>query len=559
MNTMQSLFNLIRIKGSDKYKNAVPPLADMSPIGDVMTPILNDLAIYKEFTSLLGAWIKDEIFRESWTHPVIADIVKNGNGLPTGNYTRQIANNPVNPTKYDPAHPEHVLEQKFTKDLVNFYVRNVYDKFKISFPFEEIQQAFSTYENAQDYVAMKKASLESGGNFATFNHLKECIFANRQNGGLHVETLPKTIKEMNSEDWLEVGKQIETFTRQFPFLSSDYIAYNNLTDKVEDFYGFARKEDVRIIATVDFLTSYSYEALANMFNMSIGELKTITHEVDTFDYPIYNYNNGSIVGMQKTDIQCIVCDIRGLKATIDMEKDEPFFNVDTLVTTIYKHKWSTFAMSPFNKCVVFVDPASSTSNYIVTSDSPVVQYGNPQLLDLSQSNVAGPFDVVVNSIEIDGSTIDIVNNGHSLVTEIDNGVSILDSLDTGAVVNQLDAILYLMLDRLLNSEIQFQYTDTSGEVVQKTYVTSSTFDIGELPNKNTPILVKRKDNNNLLYEDSYTYDEKVFTIDEVARERFAEMYPNLHVIIKYNVVCNDTTATGSPITTMISPYSNREW
>ena len=557
MNTMQSLFNLIRINASQTYKDTVPALKDKSPIGDAMTPILSDLAIYKEFTSLLGAWMKDEVFQEAWNHPVIQDIVKNGNGMPTGNYTREIVNNPINPVKYDPAHPEKVLEQKFTNDLVNFYIRNVYDKFKVSFPYQEIQEAFTTYDGAQQYVAMKKASLESGGNFATFNHLKECWYANRQNGGITVKELPASVEEMTEAQWLEVGSELEAFSKSFPFLNTDYIAYNNMSDKVEDFYGFAKKEDIRIIATIDFITKYGYKALANMFNLTIGELKDRVHEIDTFDYPIYNKVSGQIVGTQHSDVKCILCDIRGLKASIDMEMDDSFFNKDTLVTTMIKHKWQTFAMSPFNKCIMFVDPFVTPSNYVVEQNGEIVRDGTVSRLTFNRSLPNTNFNHYIgfDNIKIYSGSIDITDN-------LTNGESKLDVATTGSVITDSDMILAL-INYAMNTELKAQYTDADG------IVRTTVFDFEGLAqnigsfDKNTPILITRKDNRDLTALDSYTYGgDKTFTIEPSALAETLETYPNIYMV--YSLIVSQTSSaasamTGSPITIKASPLPNTKW
>ena len=579
MNSMQNLFNLIRVYGSKKYKDTVPALKDKSPIGDVMTPILSDLAIYKEFTILLGAWIRDEVYKDVWNHPIIQDIVKYGNGRPTGNYVREIVNNPVHPTDYDPAHPERVLEQKFTNDLVNFYVRNVYDKFKLTFLFDEIQEAFTTYEGAEEYVSMKKASVETGANFATFNHLKECIFANRVNGGVNVITLPAKVNEMTAEQWLTVGEELEAFSKKFTYLNTDYLAYNNLSEKVTDYYGFSRKEDVRIIATVDFITKYGYKALANMFNLTIGELKDRVHEIDNFNYPIYNRKSGQIVGYQTTDIACMLVDIKGLKAIVDKEQDAELFNPETLSTTIFKHKWQTFAMSPFGKCLMFVEPSAS-NEYKLYQKGYIARASDEVDICFDRSTATGNFAkrVYIDMFNTVSDTSGIATapftryfaNGNDITDSINPILGTMDNASEtdftdGEVVKDVSKALAVIFYTLLKTHLAYTNgTNTGILAVEGGTATGTT-------GKDVPVVIKRADDVNICTMPSYTWkvdvgkateDTITVTIDSATLETLLEIYPRLYASVHAFVTRTDNINTmieGSPVTINISPLPSAQW
>lgn len=582
MNSMQNLFNLIRVYASKKYQDTVPALKDKSPIGDVMTPILSDLAIYKEFTVLLGAWIRDEVYKEVWNHPIIQDIVKYGNGRPTGNYVREIANNPVNPTDYDPAHPERVLEQKFTNDLVNFYVRNVYDKFKLTFLFDEIQEAFTTYEGAEEYVSMKKASVETGANFATFNHLKECIFANRWNGGVNVITLPAKVKDMTADEWLTVGEELEAFSKKFTYLNTDYLAYNNLSEKVTDYYGFARKENVRIIATVDFITKYGYKALANMFNLTIGELKDRVHEIDNFGYPIYNRKTGQIVGYQNSDVACMLVDIKALKASVDKEQDAELFNPETLSTTIFKHKWQTFAMSPFGKCLMFVEPEAS-NEYVVYQKGIIARANDSVELDFDRSTATGNFakHLFPNFYVFEpSSTTNPTGIGHTKFYA--NGAEIeglgdrlaqliySDSigLSDGDTVTDIETALAVIFYTLLNTQLAYTNGATTGILADNADGNDNNTGTTD---KSTPVVIKRLSDVNICALPSHTItvdegketeDTVTVTIDSATLETLLELYPRMYA--KLVIAAGRTAQTaglfvGQPITVNISPLPSSQW
>lgn len=578
MNSMQNLFNLIRVYASKEYKDTVPALKDKSPIGDVMTPILSDLAIYKEFTVLLGAWIRDEVYKDVWSHPIIQDIVKYGNGRPTGNYVREIANNPVHPTDYDPAHPERVLEQKFTNDLTNFYIRNVYDKFKLTFLFDEIQEAFTSYEGAEEYVSMKKASVETGANFATFNHLKECIFANRNNGGVNVIQLPAKVNDMTAEQWLTVGEELEAFSKKFTYLNTDYLAYNNLSEKVVDYYGFSKKEDVRIIATVDFITKYGYKALANMFNLTIGELKDRVHEIDSFGYPIYNRKSGQIIGYQDSDVACMLVDIKGLKASVDKEQDAELFNPETLSTTIFKHKWQTFAMSPFGKCLMFVEPATS-EEYKLTQKGYIARANDDVVIDFSKSTATGNFakhiftnyyanepsgttpltlsytKFFANGQDISSTVIDILNNMVSVQTT---------PFTDGETVTDTSKALALIFYTLMTKHLGYKVGDTVSTLKDGENTVSASA-------KDVPVNIIRLDDVNVMNIPSFeilqdageeSQSTITVTIDSATLETLKEVYSRPYITMNI-YIARSTSASGiidgSPVVVSASPLNSSEW
>ena len=579
MNSMQNLFNLIRVYASKEYKDTVPALKDKSPIGDVMTPILSDLAIYKEFTVLLGAWIRDEVYKDVWSHPIIQDIVKNGNGRPVGNYTREIANNPVHPTDYDPAHPERVLEQKFTNDLVNFYVRNVYDKFKLTFLFDEIEEAFSTYEGAEEYVSMKKASVETGANFATFNHLKECIFATRWNGGVNVITLPAKVNSMTADNWLTVGEELEAFSKKFTYLNTEYLAYNNLSEKVEDYYGFAKKENVRIIATVDFITKYGYKALANMFNLTIGELKDRVHEIDSFGFPIYNRKSGQIIGYQDSDVACMLVDIKSLKASVDKEQNAELFNPETLSTTIFKHKWQTFAMSPFGKCLMFVEPSAS-NEYKLYQKGYVARANDSVDICFDRSTATGNFAkrVYVDIFNADSDMSALATapntrffaNGDDITDTINDILSTIEDSTTtdytdGEVITDVNKALAVIFYTLLTTRLAYTNGTSTGTLgYNGGTATGSTA-------KDVPVVIKRADDVNVCTLPSFTWtvdageetqDTITVTIDSATLETLLEVYPRMYASVHAVVTRTDNISTlieGSPVTINVSPLPSAQW
>ena len=349
LNSAQSIFNLIRIRASKEYQDAVPALTDKSPIGDVATPILTNPLIFKEFSILLGAFLEYEVNQRVWNNP-LAELIRS-NARPLGEYSAEIANNPVPPRPYEPNAPEKVLEYAMLDDKVAFYVRNVKELFKVSIAREDMMGAFASFDKFNDYVSMKLASLESGRQISMFNHVFETLVANYNAGALVVSDVHTG--NGNYAAWTVAAKNA---IDGFAYPSSNYNKYGSLAGANGDFKGWTNADDIYIMATYDWINSADVNFLATLFNIDRADLGRRIIKVPDFGYDTYKKNlDGETVFDKRitTDITAIIFDRRMLHFTSDLEMDETFYNPETLVTNYMKHWWSTFQCSPFANCLVF--------------------------------------------------------------------------------------------------------------------------------------------------------------------------------------------------------------
>lgn len=349
LNSAQSIFNLIRIRASKEYQDAVPALSDKSPIGDVATPILTQPLVFKEFSILLGAFLEVEVNKRVWNNP-LAELIRS-NGRPLGEYSAEIANNPVTPRPYEPNAPEKVLEYKMLDDKVAYYVRNVKELFKVSIAREDMMGAFASYDSFNDYVSMKLASLESGRQISMFNHIFEAIVANYNAGALVVSDVHTG--NGNYANWTVAAKNA---IDGFMYPSTNYNKYGQLAGANGDFKGWTNPDDIYIIATADWINSADVNFLATLFNIERADLNKRIIKVIDFGYDTYKKDASGETVFDKritTDISAMIFDRRMLHFTSDLEIDETFYNPETLVTNYMKHWWSTFQCSPFANCIVF--------------------------------------------------------------------------------------------------------------------------------------------------------------------------------------------------------------
>lgn len=371
---VQKVFELIRIKGGKEYQDYVPALSDKSPISDVGTPVLTNPLVFKQFTSLLGAFIEYRVWKDAWSNPLSQMIMKNGQ--PFGEFSGDVANNPVVPRQYDPTHPERVLDYAVTQDYVAFYARNVKELFKLSIPYEDMKGAFQSYEKFDEYIQMKLSSLETGYQLSMFNHIFEAIVTN-YNAGVFVESdfhIPET---PTTDDYAKFTTLVKSLTQKFQYISSDYNHYSILEGALGEFKGYSKKEDIYVIGTIDWMTENNVKYLASIFNLEKAEIENRIIAVPEFAYTYWDYDdNGNPTTEHKVScpIECMVVDQRAFSFKRDLDLDASMFNEQTLVTNYFKHFWATYSISPFANCVVFtknIDQDITTSIY-------VADYGNSE-------------------------------------------------------------------------------------------------------------------------------------------------------------------------------------
>lgn len=398
-----SMFNLIRVKAGKEYKDQVPELSASSPIGDVATPILTNPLIFKEFTTLLGAFIKDYCDAQIWENP-LAELIST-NTQPLGEFSREIGSNPVEPRKYNPNHPEKVLEYALSEDKVVYYVRNVKEMFKISIPYEELQGAFSSFGDFNTYVSQKMASQVSGMQLSMYNHVFTAINANYDAGVLKKKNV-KPFDLLTENDIKNFVFDVKSLADKFEFASSDFNNYGKLEGANGEFIGWSKRDDVMILATVDFLQKVNVNYLASVFNLSPAEINHKIIKVKSFDYDTYDDDN--VKTHHTSKIQAMVCDKRLFRYSTDLDQATSRYNEETLVTTYWRHWWATYAINPMANCIVFSTDA--VKDIAVTPIAKSINKTN-NVAEFTVTPEDTNFTIEVGQIQVGGSskTVQITN------------------------------------------------------------------------------------------------------------------------------------------------------
>lgn len=382
MNSAQSIFNVIRIRASERYQDAVPALTDKDPIGKVTTPILDNPLVYKEFTSLLGAFMQLKVMNmDEWDNPLSNLIV---NGTPLGEFGAVIGAEIPAPKEYDPLHPERLLNVAVHDDYVSYYVRNVREFIKYTLVESELMGAFDSYDRFNSYVAMKIAAARTAAQKSMYNHIMESIVDNN-NAGVFVKSDVKlNTTTGNYSKWTIAAKDAIDY---FQYPSDNFNNYSTLSRDGRAFEGFTKVDDIYIIATINWVNSADVDFLANLFNITKGELEKRIVKIPEFAYDSYEYDeNGEVTTKTRvsSNIGAIICDRNLFIYTKDLSKYNEFENPEILATNFYIHQWLTYGINPLANCLVFeMDEEPEPVVYTVAPKGATLTFGSGDDVDIT--------------------------------------------------------------------------------------------------------------------------------------------------------------------------------
>lgn len=355
LNRAQVALNLIRTMGSDAYKNSVPALTESTPISTVWNVFTSQPLVYKEFTQLFGAFMELEVEKNAWDNPLGELIVS---GSPLGEFSAVVASNPAQPRPYDPAHPERVLQYAMSDDKVVYYARNIKEFFKVSFAYHDMQGAFESYGKFDEYMSTKLATLESGKQISSYNHMMESLVVNYYSGVFVESDVHISPETTNYAEWTTAVKNAYD-EMQFP--SYNYNKYGSLEGANGDFKAWSKADDIYILATIKWMNADNVNFLASVFNLEKAEIAKKIVKVPEFGYDAYD-DEGNFVTHISSPIQAVVIDRRALKYKNDLDLDTSNWNEETLVSNYWKHFWATYQINPLAQALVFTTPASANTD-----------------------------------------------------------------------------------------------------------------------------------------------------------------------------------------------------
>lgn len=364
------LFNNIRASATDEYKNTVPFMNYGDSISTIANPILNYEAVKSQFLTGVTNMIGLTIFKEweEFRNPLA--ILKQRN-LDLGVDVREIAVDILDENSYsltDEGLADVLkLDAPVAKECIHRLNRQVY--FKISISDSELELAFNSWSDFDNFFVRKAEMLYMSNEIAEFKWAKELLRQTVQKGYVPTVAVSEVINETTGKEFVIAVKDC---VADFMFPSKDYNMLKAMTKGSQTINTWVKPENTVLVAPQKLYNKVDVNVLASAFNLDKADfLAGNKLAVDDLGYirintaesgdPVYKYYKlqGMIFDKHFTQIY-------DKKITIKNN-----YIASALVDQRYLHIWQTYSTSPFADVVAFVTEVNQSdipSDYVFEVD-----------------------------------------------------------------------------------------------------------------------------------------------------------------------------------------------
>lgn len=347
------LFNNIRASATDEYKNTVPFMNYGDSISTIANPILNYEAVKSQFLTGVTNMIGLTIFKEweEFRNPLA--ILKQRN-LDLGVDVREIAVDILDENSYsltDEGLADVLkLDAPVAKECIHRLNRQVY--FKISISDAELELAFNSWSDFDNFFVRKAEMLYMSNEIAEFKWAKELLRQTVQKGYVPTVAVSEVINETTGKEFVIAVKDC---VADFMFPSKDYNMLKAMTKGAQTINTWVKPENTVLVAPQKLYNKVDVNVLASAFNLDKADfLAGNKLAVDDLGYirintaesgdPVYKYYKlqGMIFDKHFTQIY---------DKKITMKNN---YIASALVDQRYLHIWQTYSTSPFADVVAFV-------------------------------------------------------------------------------------------------------------------------------------------------------------------------------------------------------------
>lgn len=364
------LFNNIRASATDEYKNTVPFMNYGDSISTIANPILNYEAVKSQFLTGVTNMIGLTIFKEweEFRNPLA--ILKQRN-LDLGVDVREIAVDILDENSYsltDEGLADVLkLDAPVAKECIHRLNRQVY--FKISISDAELELAFNSWSDFDNFFVRKAEMLYMSNEIAEFKWAKELLRQTVQKGYVPTVAVSEVINETTGKEFVIAVKDC---VADFMFPSKDYNMLKAMTKGSQTINTWVKPENTVLVAPQKLYNKVDVNVLASAFNLDKADfLAGNKLAVDDLGYirintaesgdPVYKYYKlqGMIFDKHFTQIY---------DKKITMKNN---YIASALVDQRYLHIWQTYSTSPFADVVAFVTEVNQNdipSDYVFEVD-----------------------------------------------------------------------------------------------------------------------------------------------------------------------------------------------
>lgn len=369
-NYLIDLFNNIRASATDEYKNTVPFMNYGDSISTIANPILNYEEVKSQFLTGVTNMIGLTIFKEweEFRNPLA--ILKQRN-LDLGVDVREIAVDILDENSYsltDEGLADVLkLDAPVAKECIHRLNRQVY--FKISISDAELELAFNSWSDFDNFFVRKAEMLYMSNEIAEFKWAKELLRQTVQKGYVPTVAVSEVINETTGKEFVIAVKDC---VAAFMFPSKDYNMLKAMTKGAQTINTWVKPENTVLVAPQKLYNKVDVNVLASAFNLdkadflagnklAVDDLGYIRINIAESGDPVYKYYKlqGMIFDKHFTQIY---------DKKITMKNN---YIASALVDQRYLHIWQTYSTSPFADVVAFVTEVNQSdipSDYVFEVD-----------------------------------------------------------------------------------------------------------------------------------------------------------------------------------------------
>ena len=355
------VFNVVRESSSKAFMETVPA-ATKDNIQTLSNILFNDAyqPMLNEFVSNLINRIGLTIVRNKTYNNPLA-ILRKGS-MPLGTDIQDIYENPAEAEQYELSNTEMAKLLTITDPdtHVAYYRRNRKDLYTKTISRENLQGAFVSWNDFENYLSAITTSLYSGNYIDEFELTKALVDGAYDNDKVIVEQVTAPVDNATSKAFV---KKVRALFSKMSFPSTEYNAYSKFSGAKGTIKTWTDKDRIVLMITADALAEVEVETLAQAFNLSYADMKARILEVDHFNNP---------------EIVAVLFDEAWFQIYENIMRFDEFYNARVMAWNEYLHVWQTYAICPFANAVVFstAKPKPATAISMSTSSIAGAEVGD---------------------------------------------------------------------------------------------------------------------------------------------------------------------------------------
>ena len=346
--------NTLNTASSQEYKNVVP-VANASNLNTIKDILLdqNYTPQYNEFVrNLFNRVFLTIINNKSFNNP-LADLKKGS--YPLGTDIQEIFTNPVTGEKYqlNKEGMEALLKLYTPETHVAYYRRNRQDKYPISVSRENLQSAFTSWENFNEYISSITNALYSSNYIDEYELTKKLIDDAYSSG--YANTLVVS-NPTDTDSLTALTEQLRKIYLDFTVPSTENDMFGKMSTNGEKIKTWTTSDRIVVVISNELAAKLDVRVLANAFNIDHTKLMGRIHYVDKFQHP---------------EIKALICDESFFQIYDNILRFDEFYNGSTMVWNWFLHAWGTWNASPFAPMCLLVTKDSSNVTNISFGSEPI--------------------------------------------------------------------------------------------------------------------------------------------------------------------------------------------